>query len=172
MNIDRSDFNERQERLFDTTIFLAKIIFAGLIVRGIVFLNPDTYILQKYLALLVAEIFMVAGWDVGLDGIILNIGENLYEINQDCLGWKSMAAFVALIFASTNRYRKHLKFVLAGLFLILFANLIRILSTIYLAELGIISWDIIHGFLWRWGLTFFVLILWSYWLFRQKNENL
>lgn len=97
--------------------------------------------------------------------------KSVYVIVQDCLGWKSMAMFLGLIWASTRRTLEHANYILAGLGALVIANIVRVFSTVYLAEAGIISFEIIHGVLWRWSLSIVVLGLWLYWLKNRKDEE-
>ncbi|MFB6147932.1 MAG: hypothetical protein ABEJ66_03535, partial [Candidatus Nanohaloarchaea archaeon] len=81
---------------------------------------------------------------------------------------KSMAAFTGLLFASGS-LKKHYRFLAAGLLGLFLANIARVTSTVYLSHAGLISFDIIHGTLWKWGLTAVVLGLWLYWSRHQED---
>lgn len=161
---DRKEMNKQQKKLFKGLKFISKLLFAGLIFQSILFIYPDTTSAQAFLAQIVAVIvdplmkasFTVSGINVVTDGVH-------YIITQDCLGWKSIAAFTGLIFASTEKYRKNLKYIFAGTAMIFLANIARIVTTIYLSHTGIISFQIIHDTLWKWSLTGLVLILWILW---------
>lgn len=163
-NFSKENMNERQEKLFEGLKFFSKLLFAGLIFQAILYIYPDTTGFQAFLAQLIAFLvdplmkasFTASGIDVVTDGI-------RYVITQDCLGWKSKAAFTALIFASTEKYRKNIKYVFAGLVLIFLANIVRIVTTIYLSHTGVISFEIIHDTLWKWSLTGLVLLMWVIW---------
>ncbi|AOV95103.1 hypothetical protein AQV86_04230 [Nanohaloarchaea archaeon SG9] len=161
---DRKEMNKQQKKLFEGLKFTFKLLFAGLIFQAILFIYPDTTSAQAFLAQIVAVIvdplmkasFTVSGIKVVTDGVH-------YIITQDCLGWKSMTAFTALVFASTEKYRKNLKYIFAGTALLFLANIVRIVTTIYLSHTGIISFQIIHDTLWKWSLTGLVLALWILW---------
>lgn len=168
----KEDYREsvnKHPRLEKMLPFISKLFLAGLVFRGIIYLNPDTYILQRYLAVGTTEIMNLFGSSYSLQGMTIIAENSNYLINQDCLGWKSVSAFTALIYASSKRFRNHLKTVLTGSIALIIANIIRIISTIWLTELGIVSFDIIHTFLWRWGMTLLVLLIWYLWL---RHENL
>jgi len=164
------ELNERQQKLFEGLKFLSKLLFAGLIFQAILFIYPDTTSAQALLAQLIAFLvdplmkasFTVSGINVVTDGVH-------YIITQDCLGWKSMAAFTALVFASTEKYRKNLKYVFGGLVLIFLANIVRIVTTIYLSHTGVISFEIIHDTLWKWSLTAIVFVLWMVWFEKLRH---
>lgn len=167
---DREELDERQEKLFETLIFFSKLLLAGLFFQAMLYIYPDTSGAQAFLAQIVAFIvdplmkasFTASGIDVVTDGVT-------YVITQDCLGWKSMAAFTALIFASTKKYRKNVKYVVGGLILIFLANIVRIVTTIYLSHTGIISFEIIHDTLWKWSLTGLVLVMWLAWFEKLRH---
>jgi len=112
-----------------------------------------------------------SGIEATSTGIRILTDKSVYVIVQDCLGWKSMAMFVALIYASTKRTLEYADYIIGGLLVIFIANILRVFSTIYLAEAEIISFEVIHGVLWRWSLTLIVLGLWIYWLRQRKTEN-
>ncbi len=159
----------RQQKLFETTIFLGKLVVAGTLFQLILFLYPDTYGLQAWYAGLVSRIIELSGPGVATQGIDVLLQGKVYRITQDCLGWKSMAAFLGLIFASTNDLRDNYRFLAAGILLIAVANLIRVLTTIYLDMAGFLSFEIVHGVLWKWSLTLLVLGTWAYW-FRSLED--
>lgn len=152
--------------------FIGKLFVAGLIFRGILFINPDTYFLQEYLAELTAEILNTLGGNYKLQNALL-IGENgNYLVTRDCLGWKSVSAFAGLLFASTSNLRNHLDSVLLGSTALIGFNIVRVSTTIWLSELGIISFEIIHTFFWRWGMTVIVFLLWFIWLKNHSEDQL
>lgn len=169
-NFSREEINERQEKLFEGLKFLSKLLFAGLIFQAILYIYPDTTGVQAVLAQIIAIIvdplmrasFTASGINVVTEGVH-------YIITQDCLGWKSMAAFTALVFASTERYRKNLKYVFGGFVLIFLANIVRIVTTIYLSHTGFISFEIIHDTLWKWSLTGIVFVLWVIWFEKLQH---
>ncbi|PSG99412.1 MAG: hypothetical protein BRC29_04820 [Nanohaloarchaea archaeon SW_7_43_1] len=152
--------------------FIGKMFIAGLIFRGIILFSPNTYFLQQYLAEIVSYIMNLFGESYQLQNAKIMGPKSSYLITRDCLGWKSVAAFIGLIFASTSNLRKHLNIVLIGSTVLIMLNIVRVITTIWLSELGIISFDIIHTFLWRWGMTVVVFILWFVLLRRYSDALL
>lgn len=153
---------ERQRKLLQSLIFLLKLVAVGLVFRGVLWVYPDTTGLQSAFADLIGLIlspFMT----VDVNGLYILTLKNSYIIVQDCLGWKSMAVFTGLFLASTTRFKEQAKYLAYGIVAIGIANIVRVASTIYLSEIGLISFEVIHTFLWRWGLTFIVFIIWLYW---------
>jgi len=160
--------NIDDQKILELSKFVLKMFLAGVIFQLIIYLDPDTYILQELLAEFTRQALSFAGIDLTRQGILLYGETNAYIVVQDCLGWKSKSLFVALVFASSSNILKHFKIILLGLAILLVSNIIRVLTTVYLSEIGIISFDIIHGILWRWGLSLVVIIIWFYW-FRNMN---
>lgn len=164
------EFNERQKKLFDTSIFLSKMLLAGAFFQLLIIIYPDTTGFQAALADITQRILEILGVNLRKQGINL-IDQNVtYIVTQDCLGWKSMAAFTALIFSSTNQYRKYIKPLVLGLLAIINVNIFRIVTTIYLSHINLISFEIIHSFFWKWGLTFLVIIMWIIWFHWKSGK--
>lgn len=161
------EFNQRQKKLYQTLKFFTKLVATGLIFQLILYIYPDTTAAQAFLAQITAAIidpltkasFTVSGIEVVTPGV-------RYIITQDCLGWKSMSIFTALIFASTEKFREQLDWVITGLIVIFVANVVRIVTTVLLSHGGIVSFEIIHDTLWKWSLTVLVLAMW--WLWFEK----
>jgi exosortase/archaeosortase family protein len=163
---------EQHPKLGSLAPFIFKLFLAGLVFRAILFIEPDTYIFQKYLAETTTIILNSMGGSYQLQNALI-IGENgNYLVTRDCLGWKSVSAFIGLVFASTSNFRKHIKMVLGGISILLFANLVRIVTTVWLSEIGVISFEIIHTFLWRWGMTVLVLLTWYVWLKKYRQPEI
>ncbi len=164
--------DSRQKKLYKTFLFTVKFLIAGLVFQLILFIDPSTYQIQAAFTSLIAFLLSTAGLELTYTGIRIFTSEATYVIVQDCLGWKSMAAFIALIYASASRTLEHLNYILLGLAILFAANIVRVLTTVYLSEIGLISFDIIHGTLWRWSLTVVVLALWVYWFKNLKDREM
>ncbi|MFB6180815.1 MAG: exosortase/archaeosortase family protein [Candidatus Nanohalobium sp.] len=161
------DLTKRQQKLFEAFLFLAKLCVAGLIFQTILFIYPSTLYLQRLQAQLSATVLNLVSTGFEASTIKIFSPETVYIITQDCLGWKSMAMFTALVFSAEN-IRDNVKSILAGLAAIFVANNLRIVSTVLLSEYGVLSFEVVHGILWKWSLTFFVLIIWLTWLKRKS----
>lgn len=157
------DLSEKQEKILEANIFLGKMLSIGAFFHLILFLYPNTVPIQEAFASLVTSFMNFFGHDFTAYSVyIMNSGPG-YEITQDCLGWKSMMAFTALMISS-GRVRKNLRYIFLGLSAIVVVNFLRVVTTIQLSEAGIISFEVIHGFLWRWSLTAVVLLAWIIWM--------
>ncbi|MFB6203396.1 MAG: archaeosortase/exosortase family protein [Candidatus Nanohaloarchaea archaeon] len=168
--IERSELSERERKLFDTLVFMTKFLAVGLVFQVILWIYPDTSSLQAGFAVLINQILDLLGFDFVTRGTYIISTSVDYVITQDCLGWKSMMAYIGLMFASSEDLRAHLKALAGGLGVIAVANVVRVVTTIYLSHMDIISWDIIHGLLWKWGLTAVVLVVWFYWFRYYRRE--
>ena len=169
--IDKQEFTETQERLYETLLFFGKLLLAGAVFRGILWIYPDTQLLQGGLAHLISAMLNSSGMESIVSGFSVIVSGTEYVITQDCLGWKSLAAFTGLMYASTSRTLEHLNFILQGFAAIIIANTVRVYSTVLLAEKGVISFQIIHDVLWSWSLTLLVLIIWGYWFTKVKDRE-
>ncbi len=165
---EMSDFNYR---LYETSKFLLKLLIAGFVFRLILFVNPTTYQVQAAYTSLIGYLLSLTGISVMYEGIRIFTENAIYVIVQDCLGWKSLAVFIGLMWASSKRTLEHLNYILLGLSILVLGNILRVFSTVYLAEIGVVSFDVIHDFMWRWSLTVLVLGLWLFWLRNMKEEK-
>lgn len=154
-----------------TSLFIFKLLLAGVVFRAVLFVNPSTYQVQSAFADVMAWLLNASGIEAMNTGTRIFTEKSVYVIVQDCLGWKSMSMFVALVYASTKRTLEYANYIIGGLAVLFAANIVRVYSTIYLAEAGIISFEVVHGILWRWSLTVIVLGLWIYWLRQRKAED-
>jgi len=108
--------------------------------------------------------------------IYVKTGDTAQQIlfSWDSTGWKSLYALTVLVFASgIGTFRNKLRFLSFGLPLVIFVNLVRVLTTVvFPLEFGFQYFDFIHNFLWSSLMIAFVVWIW-YWLFfrgRQTNN--
>ena len=160
--INLSDLSDRDRKILDANIFLAKMLLVGVVFHTVLFLYPNTVAIQETFARFLTDFMNFLGYNFTHHGVYMMDGGSGYEITQDCLGWKSMMAFTALMISS-GKIRSNLNYLFGGLGLIVLANFVRVVTTVHLAEIGIFSFEIIHGFLWKWSLTAIVLALWIIW---------
>jgi len=163
---DAENLDERQQKLLESNIFLGKMLAIGAIFHLILWIYPDTSGIQAKYAEFITVLMNTLGYNFRAESVYVLPG---YEITQDCLGWKSIMAYTALVISSAENVRKNIKYILAGIGVIMTANVVRIITTIHLSELGLISFEVIHGFLWKWSLTGIVLVSWIYWFSRYRD---
>lgn len=146
------------EKLKKVSAFFGKLVLTGLIVRTIMLLSLNTYALESTLASVSGALLTMFGVSVETLGNRIVAVDALFIVNQDCLGWKSISAFLGLSWASKKHY--NYKILLLGIAGLIILNIIRIVTTISLSTSGIISFEALHLFLWRWGLTAAVFLFW------------
>lgn len=158
---------ETQEKLHETSVFILKLLLLGLVFRAVIFLSPDTSALQALLAQITEPVTELTGVQLERQGALLVGEKESYLITQDCLGWKSVAAYIGLVAASAKKIQGLWKPLSIGIAALIIANIIRIATTIYLSHQGIISFEIIHSVFWKWGLTAVVFVAWLIFLRRK-----
>ena len=150
-------------------VFIGKLLIAGIIFRAAIFLIPDTYILESSIAFVSGTFLQFIGSSVEIFGNRLVTHDTIFVVTQDCTGWKSIAALTGLSWASDIDDKKNL--ILKGSIALILLNLVRIVTTIHLSTIGVIDFAILHQFLWRWGLTAAVFVIWIYWMSEQKSTR-
>ena len=165
--LKRLDLTGKQEKMLKANIFLVKMLAVGFVFHVILWIYPDTSDIQAFYAQFITLLMNGFGYGFEAVGVYVLPG---YEITQDCLGWKSMMAFTALVVSSTSEYLRNVKYVFGGLVLVAVANTLRVITTIHFSEAGLISFEIIHGFLWKWSLTFVVFASWILWFKKYRTQ--
>ena len=165
--ISKLDLNENQRKLFEANLFLVKMLAVGAIFHIILWIYPDTSGIQSSYAQFIASLMNYLGYSFRAESVYILPG---YEITQDCLGWKSMMAFTALVVSSTQDIVENTRYILAGVAVLAVANTVRVITTIHLSEIGLISFEVIHGFLWKWSLTAVVLMCWIFWFNFYRDQ--
>lgn len=85
-------------------------------------------------------------------------------INWDCVGWKSILALFALIFATELPLRTKVKGFLLLAPVIYLINIARIWFIFwYVVTYDIASFAVVHAVVWSWGLITAVAVLWLAW---------
>lgn len=156
-----------QDKLRDASKFMLKLAVAGFIFRGVLYLSPETFFLESILAGITGNIIQLFEGGTRVLGNRILIGDHIFVVTQDCLGWKSIAAFSGLCWASDIIDRGSI--LIKGFAVISIANVARIVSTVLMANYEVISFELVHGLLWRWGLTFVVISMWAYWFRKTKK---
>lgn len=164
---DTEDMTEKQKKLLESNIFLGKMLAIGAVFHLILWIYPDTSSIQARYAEFITVLMNFLGYNFRAESVYILPG---YEITQDCLGWKSIMAYSALVISSAENVKKNIRYILAGIGVIMLANVVRIITTIHLSEIGLISFEVIHGFLWKWSLTAIVLVSWIYWFTKYRDQ--
>jgi exosortase/archaeosortase family protein len=165
----RFNFSGRQERLWETLLFLIKILVFAIPLYLILTFQGILYPLQGMVSHNVYLVLTSLGFDVVREGFFIGIqGENpfVFTISEDCTGWKSMLFLTALVVAVPNiMWRKRAIGLAFGIPLIYLGNLLRILLIVQVQQAyGIGFASLVHDYLWQAGLISLVLLIWVSWL--------
>ncbi|MCK5176773.1 MAG: exosortase/archaeosortase family protein, partial [Candidatus Aenigmarchaeota archaeon] len=158
---------DKQKRLFDILLFLIRFFLLSFVLHFFIWLNIDMYRIE----LLVADII---GFFLAMFGIAISRADTLFifsdssgtlvaQITRDCIAWKSILAFVCLIFATnTGTPIKKIQAMIAGSIIIFVANIVRLTTTFaFINRYGIIYFDFIHNLLWQGGMILLIIYLWN-----------
>lgn len=151
---------------FDITFPKAQTLLASFLEHGLNFLKVETR----------REEFILLLADPKMPQIV---------IDADCIGWKSMCMFFALVLATPIKVggkvknlknkiknffpKTKLKALVIGIPVLFVVNFLRILTTILIGYyFGVSYFNIAHTILWREGLIFAVVLIWFLWLRKEK----
>jgi len=156
------------------------------LIRLNVFLAPiyvlsgaSFYFLQRFVAISVVHVLKLLGIDASLKDLLITVptfgGYFAGFIDFDCTGWKSMIAFLALVFATPTKEKKKL-YGLIFLPLIFIVNVIRVSFVFFFVSVkGADYFHLIHSIGWSFGMISLVLFLWVLWMkwmrvFERQNS--
>ncbi|MEE9323361.1 MAG: archaeosortase/exosortase family protein [Candidatus Aenigmarchaeota archaeon] len=157
---------KEQKRLFETFLFLVKILLFSIPLYLILIFHDVLFPLQEMVSQNVYLVLKSLGFEVLRNGSLLTANGFAFFISEDCTGWKSMLFLIALMFAVPKVHIKKRFVGLAfGIPVIYIGNLFRILimvsvSLTYGSEFA----GVIHDYFWQLGLVSLVLIVWVSWL--------
>ncbi|MBI2579610.1 MAG: archaeosortase/exosortase family protein [Candidatus Aenigmarchaeota archaeon] len=160
----RRKMNEGEKRVLK---FFIKFNLFAIPLYILLAINFDFLPLQRAVADITMFLLHNAGISASRDGLLISIpveGGNWGGfINSDCVGWKSMLAFAALVMATDFPARKKLMG-LALVPVIFAANLVRIFFMFfYVSSWGLAGYEFVHAVVWTWGLLFIVIAVWIWW---------
>jgi exosortase/archaeosortase family protein len=158
-----------QERLWETLLFLAKILVFAIPLYLILTFHGVLHPMQDLVANNVYLVLRSLGFNVVREGFLINIrGENpfVFIVSEDCTGWKSMLFLIALMVAVPGvLWSKRLAGIVLGIPLIYLGNLARILLIVHIEQVyGMETANVVHDYLWQAGLISLVLLIWVLWL--------
>lgn len=155
--------NERQQRLADVCVFL--LIFTALAGPFYLLLGADwdaTW-LRTLTAGVAAPVLRLIGVPATSTGTLLTVGDLVIDVSRDSTGWKSFIALTALIVASRKPVRWTAYGIVGAVVTVFAANILRLVTTAYAVTVLGVEYQLLHLFLWRWGLTAVVFIAWLGW---------
>ena|SRR3989344_2214309 len=135
-------------------------------------INFDFLLAQRAVASIEMWLLQTAGIGASLDGLLILVpvegGSWGGFISSDCIGWKSMMAYAALVLATGFSWRKKLSGILL-LPVIFAANIVRIFFMFfYVNTWGIAGYELLHSVVWSWGLLAIVVFSWVVWATSAK----
>ncbi|MBI2173138.1 MAG: archaeosortase/exosortase family protein [Candidatus Aenigmarchaeota archaeon] len=156
--------NKREKRV---VLFFVKFNVFAVPLYVLLAVGADFSWLQNAVAGATMELLAAAGISASRDGYLISIpvegGSWGGFINSDCVGWKSVLAYLALVMATDFPARKKL----TGLVLvpvIFIANLARIFFMFfYVNTWGLAGYGFVHAVVWSWGLLIIVIAAWVAW---------
>lgn len=161
----RERLDERNERLFDTLLFLIRFTLLAAPVYLLLWQGWDPVWLRSLDAAVSSHVLNLSGLDTVSSGTYLTAESIAVDVSTDSTGWKSMIAVTALIIATmAETTRKRLLGIFGGITIVFIGNIGRITSMVYAVEVYGADYELIHTVLWRWGLTFLVFGYWLLWL--------
>lgn len=162
----KTKLSKGQKKLFETFIFLIKLIVLSIPLYVLLFFSEVLMPLQNLVAYNVHFILKSVWAEVVMDGVLIKSGWFTFFISEDCTGWKSMLFLFALIFAVPRvQVKKRLMGLAAGIPAIYAGNLFRIVLVVFIWQaFGYETAMIMHDYFWQIGLVSLVLVVWILWL--------
>ncbi len=171
----KKKFNKiARKKLFTILFFLIKFNLLAIPLYLIIRFDISFPSLQIFLAKVLHSMFKISGYHAIRDGYyIALLSDNTIRtiaIDMDCTGWKSLYALFALVLATPLKKNKSkLNFLAFALPTLFFINIFRIYLTVTFCHIiGFQYLDIIHNLFWREGLILVIIILWYWWLRKEK----
>jgi len=158
-----------QQRLWDTFIFLVKVIILSIPLYLIIIFSISLTPLQQLDGSVSSAILRAMGYAVQQDGTYITVGTQKpfsFYLTEDCTAWKSILFLFALIFAvPVVSLRKRLVGLGLGIPILWLGNQARILSVVLTERATNVQFAMFtHDYFWRVFLVFLVLGLWLAWM--------
>ncbi len=166
--------NRKQGKLLTVVVFLARLALFSIPLYAVLWINPDMAPLQYAVR---DETVLLAGFfgvDADVNGFDVNLstvdGPMTVNIAEDCTGWKSVIAYMALVFAVPKVDNRKRLIGMIGIPVIYAANIIRIAFLLWTAaSMGISEFRLFHEYLWKFGLSAVVFGAWYVWLVKTAG---
>jgi exosortase/archaeosortase family protein len=171
----RLSMTARQEKLFDTLIFLLKVLVLSIPLYFIIIFSISLAPLQQLDATVSSAVLRAMGYTVQQDGAYLTVGTQKpfsFYLTEDCTAWKSVLFLFALIFAvPTVSLGKRLIGLGLGIPILWLGNLARIVGVVLTERATSAQFAMFtHDYFWRVFLVLLVLGLWLAWM-KPPNLN-
>jgi exosortase/archaeosortase family protein len=165
-NKGKTRLTTQQQKLFDTLLFLAKLLVFAIPLYIIMAFEGLLSPLQGLVTQNVRFMLQAMGFSVSGEGFLVIANAIIFFVSEDCTGWKSMLFLAALIFSVPKvKMEKRLAGLALGLPAVYVGNLLRILLVVFAwHNYGLAFAMMIHTYFWQAGLIALVLALWVSWL--------
>jgi exosortase/archaeosortase family protein len=159
----------QQIRLWETFLFLSKVLVLSLPLYFIIFFSVSLTPLQDFDAFVSSGILRVMGYAVQQDGRYMTVGTQdafSFYLTEDCTAWKSFLFFFALVFSVPNiLLRKRLTGLAFGIPILWLGNQARIVGVVLTERATDVQFAMLtHDYVWRAFLVLLVLGLWLLWM--------
>mgnify|MGYP001048214292 CR=1 FL=1 len=92
-------------------------------------------------------------------------------VGEPCIGFDLNAIYIGLILSASGKPLHKMMFLIVGVAILVFLNIIRIASLAYLVEINPWLWEVNHKFIFSIVIYFFLFIMWRIWLgFSTENQ--
>ncbi len=163
--LQRLKDRKRQEK---TLRFLLKFLVLVIPLYAIMFFGLSIPALQASVAEFVTWLLNATGVPASVNSIFVTLPGFGGYIAWDCIGWKSIIAFIGLVSATFlyagKRFwgkKRHYGYLLIPVIFVI--NLIRIWFMFFVASIDVNLYFLLHDIVWSWGLILLVLVLWILW---------
>lgn len=158
-----------QKKLWKTLQFVLRFTLLSIPLYLVLWLNLSMLPAQHLVADHATWALSALSFTVTKSDLILGAGAEkpfLFYIGPDCIGWKSMLCFIALVFASLGvKMKKRILGIVFGIPAIYLGNLARIIIVVLIERsYGLEAALVFHDWLWQAGLMALVLSAWLIWL--------
>ena len=153
----------KEKKLKETLIFLAKLIIFSIPLYIVIWFNISFNPIQDFLTYHVFHFLRFFNVQVSRDGFNLIFQNFSIVINKDCIGWKGMLFFLALVLSTKSTWKKRLVGLLVGIPAVFSVNVLRIIFMIWVGFNIPGMFSIFHDILWQGSMIFLVLVLWLMW---------
>ncbi len=163
-----------QERLWDTFIFLAKVLVLSIPLYFVILTGVSLAPLQMLDATVASSILRSIGFPVLQNGALITAGNPpfTFYLTEDCTAWKSVLFLFALIFAvPAVSMRKRLIGLGLGIPIIWMGNQARIIGVVLAERATNVQFAMLtHDYFWRVFLVLLVLGVWLLWIKRPAEK--
>ena len=161
----------KNSRLFETQIFLTKLLVLSVPLYLVLWLGIDMGFLQEITASSVVSGLEILGISCERAGFEINSNGFLFHISKDCTGWKGMMFLFSLILATKSSWRKKLIGLGTTLPAFFSFNMLRIIFMVWIGVNYQGMFELLHDFVWQFSMVAVVVFLWLIWSGLKINSS-